>query len=87
MNVSEKTSNELPLFVMNEKHAMVMRHTNYTIEEVIELLQKYNDDEIMVIKNYLSITHTKPTDKLKIVSLNQEIYKQIRSKLNSTVLT
>lgn len=87
MNVSENTHNEPSLFEMNEKHAMVMRHTNYTIEEVIEHLTKYNNDEIQVIKNYLDGTHTSSSSNPKIVSLNQEIYKQIRSKLNCTVLT
>ena len=84
MNDCETTTNELRV---NEKHEMVMRHTNYTIEEVIERLQNYNGDEIIVIKNYLSDNHKKTNHKVKIVSLNQEIYKQIRSKLNCTVLT
>ena len=87
MNVSENTHNEPFSFASSEKHEMVMRHTNYTIEEAIEHLKNNNDDEILVIKNYLGDTHTQPIHKLKIVSLNQEIYKQIRSKLNCTVLT
>ena len=87
MNISENAHNELPYFESNEKRAMVMRHTNYTIEEAIEYLKKYNNNEINVIKNYLGDTHTPPIHQLKIVSLNQEIYKQIRSKLNCTVLT
>jgi len=57
----------------------VMSQTNYTEEEAKEKLKLFNCDYIKVLKDYMGIPDKKP-EKLK--SVNQEIYKQIRTKLD-----
>jgi len=59
-----------------------MTQTDYTFEIAKESLEKKSYDEIAVIKEYFGITEKKEP---KIVSLNQEIYKQIRHKLNGAM--
>lgn len=58
---------------------MILRQTNYTEDEANQKLKEHNFDKIAVIKDYLGITEKKA---LPINSVNQEIYKQIRNKLN-----
>ena len=58
---------------------MIMRQTDYTAVETNEKLEECNYDHIKVIKNYLGIPEKKEP---KIKSINQEIYKQLRTKLN-----
>ena len=60
----------------------VMSQTNYTEEEAKEKLKLFNCDYIKVLKDYMGIPEKKP-DKLK--SVNQEIYKQIRKKLDKSM--
>jgi hypothetical protein len=57
---------------------LVMRQTNYTKEIAKEKLIEYNQDHILVLKNYYGIVDKKK----EITSINQEIYKQFRTKLN-----
>ena len=58
---------------------IVMKQTNYDYEQTLEKLQEHNDNYLNVIKEYMGI----PLQKEKnIKSVNQEIYKQIRSKLD-----
>ena len=66
---------------LNEKIQIILRQTDYTEEIAREKLKKYNFNEIAVIKYYFGITEKKePITK----SLNQEIYKHLRHKLNET---
>ena len=58
---------------------MIMRQTDYTIVEANEKLETAEYDHIKVIKNYLGIPEKKEP---KIKSINQEIYRQLRTKLN-----
>jgi len=69
---------------LNEKIEIVMRQTDYTQEIASLKLKEYNNDHIKVIKSYLGITEKKaPTQ--KTTSINQEIYKQIRHKLDDSM--
>lgn len=62
--------------------SIICNQTNYTQEEAKEKLILFNNDYICVIKDFLNI----PIEKKKnIESLNQEIYKQIRLKLNESI--
>ena len=73
-------------FVSNDdiekKIKIIMTQTDYTLEVAKENLEKKNYDEIAVIKAYFGITEKKEP---KIASLNQEIYKQIRYKLDGAM--
>lgn len=59
----------------------VMTYTNYTVEQAKEKLQLFNCDYMMVIKDYMGI----PEKKIKVRSVNQEIFRQIRTKLDGTM--
>ena len=66
----------------NEIITIICNQTNYTQEEAKEKLILFNNDYMSVIKDFLNI----PIEKKKnIESLNQEIYKQIRLKLNESI--
>jgi hypothetical protein len=64
------------------KIQMVLRQTDYTYELAREKLKENNYDEISTIKGYFGITEKKAP---QIKSVNQEIYKQLRNKLNSNM--
>jgi hypothetical protein len=67
----------------NENIDIVLRQTNYTKEVAIQKLEEHNNNAINVIKEYMGV---KPTEKMApFKSLNQEIYKQIRLKLDSSM--
>jgi hypothetical protein len=66
----------------NELITIICNQTNYTQEEAKEKLVLFKNDYMSVIKDFLNI----PMEKKKnIESLNQEIYKQIRLKLNESI--
>ena len=67
---------------IDEKIQKVMRQTDYSENVAREKLKEYNFDEIATIKAYLGITEKKT---LPVKSVNQEIYKQLRSRLNSNM--
>ena len=64
---------------INEKIQIIMRQTDLSKDEICEKLKEHNNDHILVIKSYFGI---KDTPNKQITSINQEIYKQIRYKLN-----
>jgi hypothetical protein len=64
----------------NDKIKIILRQTNYTECEAKEKLILYNYDHIKVIKSYFGIEEKKEKP---IKSINQEIYKQIRFKLDA----
>ena len=66
----------------DEKIQKIMRQTDYSENVAREKLKEYNFDEIATIKAYLGITEKKA---LPIKSVNQEIYRQLRSRLNSNM--
>jgi hypothetical protein len=64
-----------------DKIQMLCRQTNYTQEEAKEKLIEFDQDIVKVIKNYLGIK-----EKVEpIKSINQEIYKQFRQKMNDSM--
>jgi len=68
--------------LIDEKVQKVMRQTDYSEEIAREKLYEHNFNEIATIKAYLGITEKKT---LQVKSINQEIYKQLRYKLNSSM--
>lgn len=57
---------------------LVMRQTDYTEEEAIDRLKKWNNNYINVIKEYLNPDFDKPTQKSKPKTLNQQMMGEIR---------
>ena len=68
--------------LIEEKIQIVMRQTDYNAEVAREKLSNHNFDEISTIKAYLGIPEKKTT---QVKSINQEIYKQLRHKLDSNM--
>jgi len=61
----------------------VMSQTNYTREEAREKLRLFNCDYMRVIKDYMGIPEKKAERNIK--SVNQEIFRQIRTSLDSSM--
>lgn len=64
---------------------IVLSQTNYNEEEANLKLREHNNDPMSVIREYMGI---KPAEKKTTVnskSLNQEIYKQIRTTLDKSM--
>ncbi len=68
---------------IDEKIAIVLRQTDYTNEQAREKLQKFDYDHTKVIKDFLGISTEKKA--LPVKSVNQEIYRQLRGKLDSNM--
>jgi hypothetical protein len=68
---------------IDEKVQKIMRQTDYSKEVATEKLKENGFDEIATIKAYLGVPEKKTSNKLK--SVNQEIYKQLRTKLDSSM--
>lgn len=68
---------------INNQIQVILRQTNYSEEEAREKLKKHNYDHLKVIKSYLGLTEKKAPMEKK--SLNQEIYRQLRHKLDSNM--
>jgi hypothetical protein len=68
---------------IDTKIQIILRQTDYNIEQARTKLADYNYDETSVIKAYLGIDNKKSSEKIK--SINQEIYKQLRYKLDSNM--
>jgi hypothetical protein len=66
----------------SEKIQMIMRQTDYNVDVARDKLIECNDDPIKVIKEYMGIVE-KPKAVSK--SLNQEIYRQLRHKLDDSI--
>jgi len=62
---------------------IICNQTNYDMDTAKEKLLLFNNDYIQVIKDFLNI----PEKKEPIKSLNQEIYKQLRYKLDESIET
>ena len=75
------------LFVETDKIAksieIILRQTDYTLDVAKVKLEEYNYDHVSVIRAYFGITEKKPPP--AIASLNQEIYKQMRYKLDGVM--
>jgi hypothetical protein len=76
-NISFVETNQI-----DENVQIIMRQTDYTEEVAKEKLKEFNYDYLAVIRNYFGINEKK-TQPIK--SVNQEIYKQLRYKLDSNM--
>ena len=82
-NVMGKSTDNVMGKATDVQIQLIMRQTNFNYEEAMMNLIECDYDPIKVIKKYLGITEKKiPT---KTASLNQEIYKQIRHKLDDSM--
>ena len=61
----------------------VLAQTDYTEEKALAKLEEFNYDLMRVLKDYMGIPEKKTDTKIK--SINQEIYKQIRYSLDSSM--
>ncbi len=64
------------------KIQVILRQTNYTEEIAREKLEKFDYNEMTVIRDYFGIPEKK-TEKIK--SVNQAIYKQLRTHLDGAM--
>lgn len=64
------------------KVQLIMRQTDYTEAQSMSELVKHDYDHIATIKTYFGIPDKKPQP---VKSVNQEIYKQIRYKLDDSM--
>ena len=67
---------------LNKHLQIVLSQTNYTEEEAIEKLKLFNCDYMKVIRDYMGIPDKKAN---KVKSVNQEIFRQIRTTLDSSM--
>uniref|UniRef100_A0A6C0BAR4 Uncharacterized protein n=1 Tax=viral metagenome TaxID=1070528 RepID=A0A6C0BAR4_9ZZZZ len=65
-----------------EKVNIILRQTDYTHTVALEKLKEENGDHIQVIKQYMGITEKKVPE---IKSVNQEIYRQLRNKMDNSI--
>jgi hypothetical protein len=66
---------------MDDNVGLIMRQTDYTYEIAREKLELFQNDPIKVIQDYMGITEKKAP----IKSLNQEIYRQLRTRLDNSI--
>ena len=67
---------------IEDKVQKILRQTDYTDEQAREKLKEFNFDELAAIKAYLGISEKR---KPEVTSINQEIFKQIRYRLDSNM--
>lgn len=67
--------------LMNPKIQIILRQTDYSECKAMEKLLEFQMDELLVIKDFLGIPSKKKEETFQ--SINQEIYKQIRFRLDS----
>ena len=67
----------------SEHIMLILRQTSYSEETAREKLMECNGNYVDVIKQYMGVKS--PT--VKTCSVNQEIYKQLRYKMNSSTTT
>jgi len=63
-----------------DKILLIMNQTIYNYEDALLKLKEFDFNHIDVIKNYMGILEKKESSKIN--SINQEIYKQIRKKMD-----
>lgn len=69
--------------LVTDKIHLIMTQTTYTKEDAINKLAEHDNNYLNVIKEYIGIPLSRKTNKIK--SINQEIYKQIRTELNTGI--
>jgi len=68
--------------LIDDRIQIIMRQTDYSLEEASEKMQLFDNDHIKVIKSFMGIVEKKAPP---IKSVNQEIYKQLRHKLDDSM--
>lgn len=68
--------------VIQERLEILKRQTSYSDDEAIDALKKHNYDTMSCIREYLEIPTKKEEDPKKM-SVNQQIYRELRNKLGS----
>ena len=68
---------------INDLVKKVLIQTDYTEDKAAAKLQEFNYDLMRVLKDYMGIPEKKVDNKIK--SVNQEIYRQIRYSLDSSM--
>ena len=68
---------------IEEKIQKICRQTNYDYETAKLKIEQHNGDEIFIIRDFLGIAEKKAPSEVK--SVNQEIYRQLRSKLDTNM--
>jgi len=68
---------------LDEMIKKIMNQTNYTEEIAKKKLEEFNNDFMKVLKDYMGISEKKHNNSVK--SINQEIYRQIRHNLDSSM--
>ena len=68
---------------LEERILLVMRQTDYTQEIAREKLTTHNYDAIKCIRAYMGIAEKKTSTQ---VSLNQQIYRELRTQLGAVAL-
>lgn len=68
---------------IDSKVQIILRQTDYTQEIALEKLREHNYDHLKVIRAYLGVTEKKAPTQVK--STNQEIYKQLRYRLDDNM--
>ena len=79
--MSYTTENFLKNEELDKKINMVLSQTNYNNDEAMIKLKLFNYDAIKVIQDYMGITEKKKS----VVSINQEIFNQIRTTLDKSM--
>jgi hypothetical protein len=67
---------------IEEKIRIILGQTNYTEDIIREKLKIHNYDHLAVIRGYFGVTEKKVEPKK---SVNQEIYRQLRHRLDSNM--
>lgn len=66
-----------------DKIQIILRQTDYTEEEAREKMVEFNNNHIVVIKNFMGVNIKDKKENIK--SVNQEIYKQLRTNLDTAM--
>ena len=67
---------------IEDKIKIILGQTDYTEDIIREKLKAHNYDHLAVIRSYFGITEKKTPP---ITSVNQEIYKQLRHRLDTNM--
>ena len=76
-------SGEINLSSIKEHVKLIMSQTNYTEDEARNKLKPFNSDYMKVLKDYMNLDVNKK--EMKIKSVNQEMFKQMRNHLDSSM--
>ena len=72
--------------IQAEQIQVILRQTDYTYDEAREKLAQHNNDYMTVIRMYLKQGVSSPAiPKTKTLSMNQQIYKEIRTFMDEAV--